>query len=427
LRVVVHPVKGFLSGVVAAPPSKSYTHRALFAALLANGESRVVNPLLSGDTAATVEAVRRFGGSADVRLTRAGVEVRVTGVGGVPRSPPCVYCRGSGTTLRIATAVASLSKGPTLLYGNESLNRRPVAPLLNALGALGARTLSRNGEPPVAVAGPIKGGEVAVDASISSQFVTALLTVAPVIGLKVRVVGKLKSAPYVDVTLKVLEAFGARHSRASNGKVFEVDDGGYMPTRYEVPGDYSSAAFIMAAAALAGEVVVKGVSLSDPQGDKAVLGFLQAMGAEVRINGSAVVIASTGVLKGVTVDCSNTPDLVPVLAALAPHAKGVTKVVGAEHLAFKETNRLATLTRNLRALGVKAYPTEDGIVVSGGRVRGGSVNSFGDHRVAMAMAVTALRAEAPVVIDGAECVTDSYPSFFDDLRSLGVKVEVIKE
>ena len=427
MRVVVHPVKGSLSGVVVAPPSKSYTHRALFAALLASGESRVVNPLLSGDTAATVEAVRRFGGSVDVRLTRAGMEVRVAGVGGVPRSPPCVYCRGSGTTLRIATAVASLSKGPTLLYGNESLNKRPVAPLLNALESLGARTLSRNGKPPVAVAGPIKGGEVVVDASMSSQFVTALLIVAPTIGLRITVAGKLKSAPYVDVTLKVLEAFGASYSRGGKGKVFEVDGGGYTPTRYEVPGDYSSAAFIMAAAALAGEVTVKGLSLNDPQGDRAVLGFLQAMGAEVMVNGDAVRVASTGVLKGVAVDCSNTPDLVPVLVALAPHAKGVTRVVGAEHLAFKETNRLATLTRNLRVLGVEAVPTEDGIVVRGGRVRGGVVNSFGDHRVAMAMAVTALRAEGPVVIDGAECVSDSYPSFFDDLRSLGVRVEVIKE
>ncbi len=427
MKVAVHPVKGFLSGVVVAPPSKSYTHRALFAALLANGESRVMNPLLSGDTSATVEAVRRFGGNADLRVTRAGMEVRVAGVSGVPRSPPYVYCRGSGTTLRIATAVAALGDGVTLLYGSESLNKRPVAPLLNALEVLGARTLSRNGKPPVAVAGPIKGGEVVVDASISSQFVTALLMVAPAIGLKVRVAGKLKSAPYVDVTLKVLEAFGARYSRSNDGKVIEVEGRGYVPTRYEVPGDYSSTAFIMAAAALAGEVVIKGLSLNDPQGDKAVLSFLQAMGAEVRVSGDAVRVASTDVLKGVTVDCSDTPDLVPVLAALAPHAKGVTKVVGAEHLAFKETNRLATLTRNLKALGIEAYPTEDGIVVRGGRVRGGAVHSFGDHRVAMAMAVTALRAEGPVVIDGAECVADSYPSFFDDLRSLGVRVEVIKE
>jgi len=428
LRALVYPLKHPLRGFVKAPPSKSYTHRALFASLLANGYSRVVNSLVAGDTLATLSTINSFGSVTTLVSTGEYDEVLVRGVGEYVRNPVRIYCRGSGTTLRIATAVAALTEGPTLIYGNESLNRRPVGPLLKALNSLGVRTASINGKPPVIVEGPIKvrDAEVLIDASVSSQFVTALLMIAPVIGLRIKVVGRVKSAPYIDLTLKVLKAFGVSFERVGY-REFIVRECRYLPTEFTVPNDYSSASLIMAAAALGGgEVVIEGLDLSDPQGDKEFIKILKEFGAEVRVRGSLVEVVGSESLVGTTVDCSNTPDLVPTIAAVAAHARGVTEVVGADHLVFKESNRLVTLAKNLRALGVEASVTRDGLVIRGGGVRGGVVNSFGDHRVAMSMVVTALRAESPVVIEGIECFTDSYPNFLTDLRSLGALIEVIK-
>ncbi len=428
MRALVYPLKHPLRGFVKAPPSKSYTHRALFASLLANGYSRVVNSLVAGDTLATLSTINSFGSVTTLVSTGEYDEVLVRGVGECVRNPVRIYCRGSGTTLRIATAVAALTEGPTLIYGNESLNRRPVGPLLKALNSLGVRTASINGKPPVIVEGPIKvrDAEVLIDASVSSQFVTALLMIAPVIGLRIKVVGRVKSAPYIDLTLKVLKAFGVSFERVGY-REFIVRECRYLPTEFTVPNDYSSASLIMAAAALGGgEVVIEGLDLSDPQGDKEFIKILKEFGAEVRVRGSLVEVVGSESLVGTTVDCSNTPDLVPTIAAVAAHARGVTEVVGADHLVFKESNRLVTLAKNLRALGVEASVTRDGLVIRGGGVRGGVVNSFGDHRVAMSMVVTALRAESPVVIEGIECFTDSYPNFLTDLRSLGALIEVIK-
>ncbi len=428
MKVIIYPLSKSLVGSVKAPPSKSYTHRALFNALLSDGESEVVNPLVAGDTEATLGAIESFG--ANTVLIEGGTpELRIVGRGSNLLTPSKIYCRGSGTTLRIATAVAALCDGPVLLYGNESLNKRPIAPLLKALNSLGVTTSSRDGKPPVIVKGPVKveDTEVVIDASVSSQFVTALLTIAPLIGLRIKVVGKLKSLPYIDITLDVLNSFGIKYERLGY-REFIIPKSKYLPSVIEVPGDYSSAAFIMAAAALGGDVVISNLRPNDPQGDRVIIDLLRELGVDVVVNNDSVrVVSDGGPLRSLTINCSNTPDLVPVIAALAPYAGGTTKVVGAEHLVFKESNRLVTLTRNLRSLGVDAVATEDGILVRGGKVRGGVVNSFGDHRVAMAMAITALRAEEPVVIKGFECVKDSYPNFISDLRSLGAYVEVISD
>lgn len=417
MRLKVYPARG-LEGAVEAPPSKSYTHRALFAALLAEGVSRLENTLVSGDTSASLHAVRRLG----ARVSR---DWNVEGTAGRPRSPPWIYCRGSGTTMRIAAAVSALTPGPVTLYGDRSLNRRPMAPLISALERLGAEVLSRGGRPPLAVKGPLRGGETEVDGSISSQFVTALLMVGPVVGVAVRVSGGLRSAPYIDVTLRVLEAFGARYEREGY-RFFRVEPAGLRAARFRVPGDYSSAAFMLAAGALAGRVAVRGLDPEDVQGDRLIVDALKTMGAKVWVGDGVIEAESAGNLDPIEIDCTHTPDLVPVLAALAAHAKGVSRIAGVAHLVYKESNRLEALSHNLQRLGVEVRIGSDELVVRGGEVRGGVVDSFGDHRIAMAMAIAGLRARGPVEVRGAHKIPDSYPQFVDHLRSIGVRVEVLR-
>ncbi|MCE4600431.1 MAG: 3-phosphoshikimate 1-carboxyvinyltransferase [Desulfurococcales archaeon] len=417
----VYPVEGEVRGTLRAPPSKSYTHRAVFASLLACGVSRIEDPLVAGDTLASLEAARRFGAV----IEEGGGWLRVEGVCGRVKPPMWIDCRGSGTTLRIATAIASLLDEPVLLYGDSTLRRRPMAPLLEALSSLGAGTLSRDGYPPVAVKGPISPGTVRIDASRSSQFVTGLLTIAPLAGLRVETMGPVASKPYVDLTLRVLEWFGARFHREGY-RVYEPLSHGYRPAHVRIPGDYSSASFILGLAAVAGRVTVEGLIEDDVQADRRILEVLGEMGARVRGYSDRVVVESTGRLEGVEVSLRDSPDLAPALAAVAAYAEGRTVLRDVGHLAFKESNRIESITSALSSIGVRAYASNGSIIVEGGGVRGGRSSSFNDHRIAMMLAVAAVKADGPVEIVGAERIGDSYPGFLEHLALLGVDTEVIE-
>lgn len=406
-----------VEGLLRAPPSKSYTHRALFASLLAGGESRLVDPLVSNDTEATIEAIRLFG----AHVTRGRGHFVIASRSLV--APGVINCRGSGTTIRIAAAIASLLDDPVTLYGNRSLNRRPMGPLVEALRRLGASVTCGHGcTPPVTVKGyglRPKTGSVFVDASISSQFVTALLMIAPLIGLEVHTRGPVRSRPYIDVTARVLEAFGVTVN-ARGYRSFRVR-GSYRPTTYTVPGDYSSASFMLAAGAIAGRVTVRNLDPSDPQADKAILDILRRMGAKVRVGVERVVVEGGGLLDAVEADLSDSPDLAPILAVVAAYAKGVSVLTGLGHLVYKESDRIRSIVGNLRRIGVHASVVDkETIMIKGGEhVEGGTVDPEGDHRIAMAFAIAGLRAKRGVRVAGIECVKDSYPSFIEDLSRIG--------
>lgn len=418
----VHPLEGQVDGWVKAPPSKSYTHRALFASLLACGKSLILNPLYSGDTKASINAVSRLG--AKVRASKDHLEIM--GVCGHPSPPTWIDCSGSGTTLRIATAVSSLVGEPVLLYGDSTLRRRPMKPLLDALSTLGVESISRNGYPPVAVKGPPSGGTVKIDARISSQYVTALLMISPIIGLEIETIGPVASKPYIDLTFRVLEEFAVEFAR-DGYEWFRPLSSEYEPAVYTVPGDYSSASFMLAIGALTGRVRVVGVDAGDVQADKKIIEVLKNMGAKVKVGTDYVEVENTGTLEGITVDLSDSPDLAPTVSALAAHAKGVTVIEGVSHLAFKESNRIKSITTALRGIGVNARGEDGRIIIEGGRVKGGRADSFNDHRIAMMLAVASVKAEGPVEITGAERIGDSYPSFLDHLAMLGIGVEVVPE
>ena len=422
MDLVVMP--GSVEGALRAPPSKSYTHRALFASLLAGGESRIVDLLISNDTEASMDAVRLYG--AEVSWRGGSVTIAPRGL----TAPRLINCRGSGTTIRVAAAVASLLEDPVTLYGSESLNRRPMGPLAEALRSLGARVSCGPGcTPPITIRGyglRPRVESVVVDASISSQFVTALLMIAPVAGLEVRTRGLVRSRPYIDVTVRVLEAFGVR-VEAREYRLFRVS-GAYRPTTFRVPGDYSSASFMLAAGAIAGKVAVYNLDPSDPQADRGILDVLRSMGAKVRIGSSGVVVEGGDRLDAVDVDLSDRPDLAPVVSVVAAYARGTSVLRGVGHLAYKESDRIRSIVANLKRIGVDASaPDRETIVIRGSpRVRGGAVDPYGDHRIAMSFAIAGLRAERGVRVAGIECVRDSYPSFIEDLSRIGALVRLSK-
>lgn len=423
----VRPSK--LSGEIAAPPSKSYTHRAFVIAALAKGESRIINPLLALDTKATIEAVRALGAEVarrgDVWLVR-GTEGRLR-----PRAD-LIDAKNSGTTIRLMSAVSALSDKPIRLTGDGSILRRPMGPLAGALEKLGAnaRCEGREGRPPVIVGGGLAGGEVEITGEISSQFISALLIASPYAREDVRltITGRLRSRPYVEMTLELLEAAGAKVRRNRSLTEFRIPGGQtFRPIDLTIPGDFSSAAFPLGAAAITGSTVrVNNLDVRGAQGDRAIVGLLDEFGADVKVRGKSVEVAGTGELSGVDADCGDNPDLVPVLAVLGSVAEGRTRLMNIPHLRFKETDRLRALAIGLRRLGAEVAELPDELRLRGVRqLKGARLSSYGDHRMAMAFAVAGLAARGETVVDGAESIPVSYPGFVDGMRKLGAWMELV--
>jgi 3-phosphoshikimate 1-carboxyvinyltransferase len=413
--MIVRP--GSVSGQVHAPPSKSYTHRGILVGALAGRPVKVVNPLRSQDTRASCEFVRATGG----RVTEADRQLVVEGDLREPET--VVDCMNSGTTLRLATGIAGLIDGTTFLTGDRSLRSRPMSPLLDALEQLGAKTLSRGGRAPVSIKGRMRGGKARIQGDVSSQFLSCLLIAGSAAekGVDIEVTGKMVSRPYLEITSEVLAHFKVEHSLAAQ-RFFAP--GGQRPAAvdFEVPGDYSSAAFMLAAGALAGgPVEVTGLG-EDAQGDRAMVNHLKALGAKVKRSAGGYEAAASP-LRGTRIDVGDTPDLFPILCVLAARAKGETLLHGAAHLRAKESDRIRAMVEALRALGVEAQEREDGAVVRGGPIRGGTVRTHGDHRVAMAAAVAGLASDQGVTVLDPESTSVSYPEFFKDLRRLGARVE----
>lgn len=400
-------------GNIVAPPSKSQTQRAIFLSSLAFGRSMIRNPLLCEDTYSMINAMRSFGAQVDER----GGDLYISG--GLLRAPQTIDCGNSGTTLRFLTAFCSLFHKPITLTGDASLSKRPMQPLLDALTQLGAEC----SEGPITVKGPIKGGDTVINGETSSQYVSALMMTAPFLenGLRIHVEGDLVSRPYITMTEDMMSKFNV--PVYYEGNVIRVEYNGYRPAMLDIPGDYSSAAYPMTAAALAGNVSVYGLETNCFQGDMAITKILRDAGAETSRVSNATVVRQCA-LSGRTVDISSTPDLFPILAVLFSTASGQSKLYGAPHLRFKESDRIKSTVEMLRKLGADISEEEDGCTINGvPRLKGGTVDSHGDHRIAMAAAVASLVADGPVTVENSECVSVSYPNFNNDMRSIGMKVE----
>jgi 3-phosphoshikimate 1-carboxyvinyltransferase len=423
--------KSSLKGEVFAPPSKSYTHRAITLAALSK-ESIVRRPLLSADTLATVRASEKFGAS----IERKGENLIIHGFDGKPNVPDDVIdAANSGTTLRLMTAIAALTDGITVLTGDSSLRTRPNGPLLEALNKLGASVCSTRGNEraPIVVRGGLKGAEVDINGSISSQFISALLIACPLTesSTTLSIIGKLKSRPYVDVTLEMLELAGVRiQTDDENGTKFIIPGKQkYDFKDYTIPGDFSSASYPLAAAAMTdeSEVTVKNLFPSK-QGDKLIIEVLEQMEADITWDKQAGIVTVKGGrrLKAITFDAGATPDLVPTVAVLAAVAEGTSRIENAEHVRYKETDRLRALATELPKLGVSLIEEKDSLTITGGKLHGATVHGWDDHRIVMALAVAGMVA-GDTAIDTTESVSISYPDFFKDVQSLGAKIEQISE
>jgi 3-phosphoshikimate 1-carboxyvinyltransferase len=417
-------------GTARAPPSKSYTHRAILAAGYAD-DTTIRAPLVSADTRATMRAVEAFGGDIDDGDDR----LRVTGFDGRPAVPDDVIdCANSGTTTRLITATAALADGLTVVTGDESLRSRPQGPLLDAIEQLHGRAESTraNGQAPLVVGGPIAGGEVAIPGDVSSQYVTALLMAGAVTdsGIDITLETELKSAPYVEITREVLEAFGVGTERTETG--FAVPGGQTYAAAegYAVPGDFSSISYLLAAGVLAAEDTLR-VAGAHPsaQGDTAVVETLERMGAAIdwqHDEGTIDIERST--LDGVTVGVADTPDLLPTYAVLGAAADGVTTITDCEHVRYKETDRVAAMATALDRLGARVEEEQDRLTIHGedSHLTGATVDGRGDHRIIMALAVAGLVADGETTIRGAEHVDVSFPDFFAVLSGIGASVEQVE-
>jgi len=410
------------NGSVMSSPSKSYTHRAMTLALLAEGTSVLRRPLMGEDTLATLEAVRAFGASVagqdDLEIT-----------GGRLRCPDNVIdARNSGTTIRLMAGVASLLPCITVLTGDQSVRRRPMQPLIEALCSLGVRCESTrgNGLAPLAVRGPNAGARTGIRGDVSSQFISSLLISSAVkeVDTDIVLTAPLKSRPYVDITREMMRRFGAEFMETAEG--FHVPGGQrYRPQDYTIPGDFSSAAFPLAAGALTGEVTVGNLDPSDAQGDRAFLDILKAMGARVEWRGTDLRCACAG-LHGTDIDLGDAPDLFPMVAVLCACAEGRSRIYNAAHVRLKESDRIAATAAFLKDMGADVQETPDGCVIRGGRpLRGAAVDSHDDHRILMAAAVAAMVADGETIISDGQCHRISYPGFVQDMRSLGAVMEMI--
>jgi 3-phosphoshikimate 1-carboxyvinyltransferase len=414
-----------LSGQVCAPPSKSYTQRMLIASALAEGTSKVSNPLLSEDTEATIRAVTTLG--AKVKKTQ-GCWI-VEGAKTLTAAKEPVDCGESGATLRFIIPVAALASRPSTLVFHGSLERRPVEPLLESLRQLGARAYSgkHGGADAVFVeGGGIVGGKTSIPGDVSSQFISGLMFACAMAkeDTEITLSSPLESADYVKMTEAVLSKHAIAVGVEENCIAIPGNQT-YKPADDRVPGDFSSAAFLLAAAAITdSKVQIDNLDYESVQGDKAILGILKQMGVNGRVCQDSIEIeGSSRPLKPVELNAKDIPDLVPATAVLACYAMGASRIFGARRLRLKESDRLNSLHSELTKMGAQITVEDDGFTVTTGqRLHGAVIDPHNDHRIAMACAVAALGAEGETTIQNAECVRKSYPQFFTHLRQLGVDV-----
>ncbi|MEU1617093.1 3-phosphoshikimate 1-carboxyvinyltransferase [Streptomyces sp. NPDC005722] len=404
--------------VVAVPGSKSVTARALFLAAAAEGTTTLRRPLLSDDTDGFAEGLVRLG----YRMDRGPQEWRVEGRPAGPALPEAdVYCRDAATAARFLPALAAAGHGTYRFDASAQMRRRPLAPLTTALRTLGVdlRHDEAEGHLPLTVtADGIAGGALDLDASLSSQFLTALLLAGPLMrdGLRINVTG-LVSVPYVEITIAMMRSFGVEVGR--EGDVLVVPPGGYRAADYTVEPDASTAGYFFAAAALTGrEVTVPGLGTGALQGDLAFVDVLRRMGARVETGTDATTVSGTGTLRGITTTMRDISDTMPTLAAIAPFADGPVRIEDVYNTRVKECDRLEACAANLRRQGIRVETGRDWIEIHPGTPAPVEVACHGDHRIAMSFAVAALRTEG-VTFDEPGCVKKTFPEFhevFGELR-----------
>jgi len=415
--------KSEINGEIVCPPNKSYTHRAIFLATLADGKSIIKNILKSGDTYSTINACKNFG----AEIKDVGNDITVNSTGELKLHSNTIDAANSGTTIRIATAISTLSSDKIVLTGDSSLKKRPMQPLLDALESLDAKCSSSNGNPPISISGKIKGGEVKISGSVSSQFISALMITAPKLekGLILNIQNKLVSKPYIDATIAAMKKFGAEVKIKTAYKKYIIDKQDYKSTTFAIPSDFSSLALLLSAAVLLGEdITIQISSGSMPQADEAIIDILEIMGVVITLDKNTITVKSPEKLDGGKFDLSNSPDLIPAIAILALKTSKPIEIFNVEHARYKETDRIAILARELTKLGIKVKEKKDGLVLkSSESLTNADLNSENDHRLFMAFCIAGMYVGNCAISDP-ESVEISYPNFISEMKRIGCKIFV---
>ena len=420
--IEIQPISKPIDATIRVPGSKSYTNRALLVAAMASGVSTLTGALFSDDTRYMSAALRKLGVEIDADEKRATFAVHGNG-GKIPISGAELYIGNSGTTSRSLTAYVSLGHGRFVIDGDEPMRHgRPIADLLDALRQIGvsARTQFGNGHLPVIVeADGLTGGKTRLDVSKSSQFLTALLLIAPYAknSMEIEVLGD-RTMPYIDITRSVMAAFGV-HVINEDYKFFRIESGQqYQPRAYNIEPDASNASYFFAAAALTGgRVTVEYLNLDSAQGDLEFLYILEQMGCQTTASDTGITVTGPRQLKGIDVDMRTISDTSLTLAAIAPFADSKVTIRNIEHTRWQETDRIHAMVTELRKLGVPVVEHRDGLEISPAPIKPAAIDTYEDHRVAMAFSLVGLKVNG-IRINDPECVSKTFPDYFQVLREL---------
>ncbi len=415
--VTVHPSN--ISGTIQAPTSKSSMQRACAAALLADAETFISNPGKSNDDLAAIDVIQKLGASIEMKNEELRIKNDVKAVGNE------MNCGEAGLGIRMFAPIAALNKNEITINGTGSLLTRPMNFFDEIFPQLGIKIQSNGGKLPIKIQGPLQPKNITIDGSLSSQFLTGLLfaygksATSPV----TITVNNLKSKPYIDLTLQVMKHFGYDVVN-NNYESFLINPRplNTNPIHYTVEGDWSGAAFLLVMGAVAGEITIKGLDVFSTQADKAILQALNMSKAKLSIEEKQIVVGP-GKLQAFHFDATECPDLFPPLVALASYCEGTTVIEGVKRLEHKESNRGLTLQEEFGKMGVTIKLQDDLMLIEGGQgVKGATVHSHHDHRIAMACAVAGLKAIGDTIIEEAEAINKSYPDFYEHLKLLGASV-----
>ena len=411
MKTTIH--KGRIAGSITAPASKSYAQRAVAAALLAGGETTLTHLDLCNDTRAALDVARRLGAS----VSHEGTTYTIRG--GLNPVSTKLNIGESGLATRLFTPIASLCHMPITINGEGSILRRPIEMMEEPLQALGVEVISNGGYLPISVKGPMRGGEIHVDGSLSSQFITGLLMALPLSpNDTVLHVENLKSRPYVDMTIDLAARFGVAIEHNNYEQFYIAGGQHYTPCTYNIEGDWSGASCLLVAGATAGSITIRNLNHISLQADLAIIEALARAGAEIITTNSSVTVHG-GPLHAFEFDATDCPDLFPALAALAASCEGTSVLTGTQRLTYKESNRAETIAEVFGRLGIGVDLSEENTMrITGGPVSSAVLDSHNDHRIAMAAAVAALSSDDSVVIEGADAADKSYPNFWNDLDTL---------
>jgi len=421
--VIIKP--SYLNGKVKIPPSKSLSHRAVIAAGLSNGECSIDNISMSEDIIATCEIMEKLG----VNIKRLPSNLKICGEGKPmftlsENLSNELQCNESGSTLRFLIPIAMLTGEKIVFNGKSKLVQRTLKPYYDIFDKQNVKYTTNNGNLPLTVEGSLKPGVFKLRGDVSSQFITGLIYSLPLLDGDsiIKITTKMESIGYIDLTLDVLSKFGVKIEN-NNYREFKIKGNQHYNRRdYRVEGDFSQAAFYLAAGVLGGEVECMDLNMESLQGDRVIVDIIKNMGGKITIK-DGILKASMSDLKGTIIDASQCPDLVPIVAVLAALSEGTTEIINAGRVRIKESDRLKAMATELNKIGAEVIEKEDSLIIHGKPcLKGGVVSSWNDHRIAMAMAIASIRCSEELTIEDSGAVKKSYPEFYEDFKSLGGKV-----